>query len=44
MGFPDDTALIWVGELREENLDYAFHMLGVWKTISGRLYYSEDSG
>jgi hypothetical protein len=41
---PEDHSLKLFGELDEPNLSYEFHMLVVWVSHDGRLWYAEDSG
>lgn len=41
---PEDHGLEVFGELDEPNMSYEFHMLVVWQSKDGRLWYAEDSG
>jgi len=42
--YPENVGLTVVGHLEEDNMDYMFHILGVWKDDEGNMYWEVDSG
>lgn len=43
--YPENCDLKVIGHLEEPNMDYEFHILGVWRDPkSGKMFWAEDSG